>query len=576
MSDKLRHTLTALLFLAVLVAGIAYLGIGLNEQRFVQGEGFAHVEKPFLLSQRQHRGKDAPDRRTKGEFVTPADLAARADKATGAVETLLTDTLDQDHLFIESYGLVQQAIGRRVMEDMDPQYTVARLSDGTLTFANPNATYQSPQGYAQSFAALGEALKTRFRIPLLYVQAPQKVYYDGEATLPDGLEDYGDTHANAFLHAVRALGVDTLDLRPLFTGEPEEEPELPIFPKDEVYDLREDTEAPSEEEESENEVEITSEETSEEKTETNTDEDTDENEEEEKEEEPEISPYEYPLFFETDHHWTAHGAFLGWQSLAEKLETDYGFTVDPDFTDLREWKCKLYADIFLGSQGKRVGSLYAGLDDFYTLYPKKFTRFEYSVPSQGIARRGRFQSSLLFSERLKEGDLYETNPYTYYSGGDYPFARMKNLLNPDGPVVVLLRDSFACPFAPYLALACSELVTIDLRYFNDDLLNYISWVEADMVIALYSPGALRNDVFFDFFSVPYTGRPVNRKPLTNVLTVEKPVPGVYGDEHAQGDHPSEEPETVVFPRDENAPDLKGLTPSRHFQIHTLEKRADLD
>ena len=550
MSDKLRHTLTALLFLAVLVAGIAYLGVGLNGQRFVQGEGFAHVEKPFLLSQRQHRGKAAPDRRAKGEFVTPADLAARADEATGAVETLLTDTLDQDHLFIESYGLVQQALGRRVMEDMDPQYTVARLSDGTLTFANPNAAYQSPQGYAQSFAELGEVLKTRFRIPLLYVQAPQKVYYDGEATLPDGLEDFGDTHANAFLHAVRELGVDTLDLRSLFTGEPEEDSELPTFPEDEVYDLREDTNQSSHEEKHENENE--------------------------EEEEPEISPYEYPLFFDTDHHWTAHGAFLGWQSLAEKLKADYDFTIDPDFTDLREWKCKSYEDIFLGSQGKRVGSLYAGLDDFYTLYPKKFTRFEYSVPSQGIARRGRFQNSLLFSERLKEGDLYETNPYTYYSGGDYPFARMKNLLNPDGPVVVLLRDSFACPFAPYLALACSELVTIDLRYFNDDLLNYISWVEADMVIALYSPGALRNDVFFDFFSVPSTGRSADRKPLEHVLTVEKPVPGVYGDEHAQGDHPIEKPKTVVIPRDENAPDLKGLTPSRHFQIHILEKRADLD
>lgn len=256
------------------------------------------------------------------------------------------------------------------------------------------------------------------------------------------------------------------------------------------------------------------------------------------------------------------------------MEADYGFSIDPAWTDLSQWNSVLYEDLFLGSQGKRVGSLYAGVDDFYTLYPKHSSSFHYTVPFQNIDRQGRYETSLLFPERLEEGDLYETNPYTYYSGGDYPFARMKNLSNPDGPTVVLLRDSFSCAFAPLLANVCGELVTIDLRYFNDDLMNYIRWVEADMVLLLYAPGTLRTEACFDFFSLPYASRPADRKPLEQVLSVEKPAAPAYAPVSTRTeDTPAEENPSPGFslPLGESTGESSQRSSSRHFQSHPLIK-----
>ena len=76
------------------------------------------------------------------------------------------------------------------------------------------------------------------------------------------------------------------------------------------------------------------------------------------------------LFFVTDHHWNADGAFLAYQTLAAELEERYGFSTDPAYTDPDSYERTVYEDLFLGSQGKRVGSLYAGADDFTVYTPQ--------------------------------------------------------------------------------------------------------------------------------------------------------------------------------------------------------------
>lgn len=458
MSYKLRDTAAALLFLTVLLAGVLYLATGAYTQRvYAQGAGFRDTDKPVSAGRPAwQRPMAAPHRAKPSAPASGMDLETAGERLLALddeTEEALTDLLDRDHGFIEAYGLVQSLLGRRVMEDVESRYTVSRLSDGALSFADPDNTYQDTSEHAQALADFRDVLAEELGIPLLYVQVPQKASVYGEATLPAGLNDYGDAHANTFLRALRELEVDCLDLRPVLaeTGRYSE------------------------------------------------------------------------LFFRTDHHWTPEGAFLAWQAVAEKLEEEYGYDFPFFSTNPDRWERTILEDAFLGSQGKRVGSLYAGYDDFELWKPKGKTSFEYKVPIQSYRRSGSFEETLLFPERLKQVDPYEANPYTYYSGGDYPFARMKNLRNPDGPTVVLLRDSFACPFAPFMAMGCGELVTIDLRYFHDNLMTYLRWVEADMVVVLYSPGSLTLDSTFDFFYDP--AQPAGRRPLADLLELKKPALG---------------------------------------------------
>lgn len=203
-------------------------------------------------------------------------------------------------------------------------------------------------------------------------------------------------------------------------------------------------------------------------------------------------------FFATDHHWRPETAMLCADALADYMNGTYALELDTSLTAPTRYHVQTYENFFLGSQGKRSGSLYAGLDDFTVWTPDFPTHFTYTI--QDMVREGSFEESLLFPERLEEEDLFQANPYTLYSGGDYPFARITNHLNPDGPKIMLLRDSFGCAFTPFLALYCSELTTVDLRYFYDDFPTYVDWVDPDYVILLYSPGSLKNDMAFDFFS----------------------------------------------------------------------------
>ena len=203
-------------------------------------------------------------------------------------------------------------------------------------------------------------------------------------------------------------------------------------------------------------------------------------------------------FFRTDHHWKPEAAFFAWQNLTAVMADRYGFTTDPSLTDPASWSTTVLEDFFLGSQGKRVGTLYAGVDDFIIYTPKFATDLTYANADGSFTRTGPFERSVCFPERVEARDWFGGNPYTYYSGGDYGLATMTNHKNPEGPRVVLIRESFSCALAPFLALSCSELTTIDLRHFSGDLMDTISALEPDLVLTLYTASTTGLDNMFDF------------------------------------------------------------------------------
>ena len=203
-------------------------------------------------------------------------------------------------------------------------------------------------------------------------------------------------------------------------------------------------------------------------------------------------------FFNTDHHWKPEAAFFAWQNLAQLLDHNYGFVTPSYLTDPSNWSTAVLEDFFLGSQGKRVGSLYAGVDDFTIYTPKFETNLTYASTDGGFERTGPFNQSVCFPERVEQMDWFNGNPYTYYSGGDYGMATMTNHNNPNGPRIVLLRESFSCALAPFLALSCSELTTIDLRYYQGDLMETLEALEPDLVMTMYAASSTSLENMFAF------------------------------------------------------------------------------
>ena len=202
-------------------------------------------------------------------------------------------------------------------------------------------------------------------------------------------------------------------------------------------------------------------------------------------------------FFVTDHHWKPAAAFFAYQTLAPVLER-YGVRTQARWLDPDSYTVTVYEDWFLGSQGKRVGSLYAGVDDMEWWTPREPTSFTYDANEYDIHRAGSWDESLLFPERMEPRDWFNANPYTLYSGGDYPLATIVNENNPEGGNIVMLRDSFGCALAPFLAQSCHTLTTMDLRYFTGDLEAAIAALDPDLVLVLYCTSTGKDDGMFEF------------------------------------------------------------------------------
>lgn len=208
-----------------------------------------------------------------------------------------------------------------------------------------------------------------------------------------------------------------------------------------------------------------------------------------------VSQYDY--FFKTDHHWTPEGAFWAFEnSVAPILSERYDFQISEEFLDINNYEIEVYSDWFLGSTGKRVGTAFAGVDDISIITPKFDTSYEFEVPSRTIYRTGSFSEAMFDYSKIEEKDYFSKNPYAVYTGGDFPLNTIKNNNIVEGKKVLLVRDSFACAFAPFLSLVCEELEIIDLRYFSDNTLEeYIDIMQPDIVIFLYNQSSISEKMF---------------------------------------------------------------------------------
>lgn len=197
------------------------------------------------------------------------------------------------------------------------------------------------------------------------------------------------------------------------------------------------------------------------------------------------------MFFDTDHHWRPYAGFLATKNLCEELHKRYGFEYNEDYIEISNYNVKTYKDWFLGSYGKKVGRFFSwnGADDFDLITPKFDTNLTEEIPAQASVRKGEFKDTALYMDNMKK-DYYHINTYATYSGGDFRLQIMRNNMNPKGKKIVLLRDSFSCVVAPFLALQTSELHIIDDRdgdYPSGDKVNieeYIKKIKPDYVVVI--------------------------------------------------------------------------------------------
>ena len=200
------------------------------------------------------------------------------------------------------------------------------------------------------------------------------------------------------------------------------------------------------------------------------------------------------LFYNTDHHWRVETAFWAVGKTVDYISENFGIELDPDdyYTNLDNYTQEYYEDFFLGSQGRRVGRFYDGLDDFTLIYPSFET--SYTLTRSDVEKTGSFTEALFDTSMMatESNGMYTSlfnvynNRYATYFGGDFDKLTVTNHNQPDAPKILLIKDSFSLPFGAFLSTMTSELTMIDLRYFDiENLADYITASDFDLVLIMY-------------------------------------------------------------------------------------------
>ncbi len=211
---------------------------------------------------------------------------------------------------------------------------------------------------------------------------------------------------------------------------------------------------------------------------------------------------QYDYFFVTDHHWLPEAGFWAFGEIAQVLNSDYGFAIDEELADIEQYNIDVYEDWFLGSWGKRVGPYLAGVDDISIITPTFETSLHIVIEDENIDASGSFEDVMFNYDLLDDVDYWNENPYQAYICAVEPFISITNEMAETSKKILIVQDSFGRVVTPYLALGCSQVDVIDLRYYKEmSLLEYLESNEYDMVLFVYNPSGLENENCFVFDKV---------------------------------------------------------------------------
>lgn len=161
------------------------------------------------------------------------------------------------------------------------------------------------------------------------------------------------------------------------------------------------------------------------------------------------------LYFRSDHHWTALGASLAYTAFCESAGPQ-GRAAEPS----------LKAANTPASSARST----APSRPIPRVRPLRTTRTLCSSGAHSSiwTRSGTRMRSSLWN--ISAGTLCKvddtSNKYLTFLGGDHPITVIKT--NVDGPVCMILKESYGNAFTPWLTSHYSKIIAIDPREFNRD------------------------------------------------------------------------------------------------------------
>lgn len=155
------------------------------------------------------------------------------------------------------------------------------------------------------------------------------------------------------------------------------------------------------------------------------------------------------IYYRTDHHWTMHGAYIGYTLLCDAL----GQKATPE----EDYDIQVGSDAFLGTLYSNAPSFSQKADEIL-LYrnPKGSYQVEY------------MDDDVTADSLYNTDNLLVKDKYTTYLDGNHAYIRItSNAENKEK--ILVIKDSYAHSLLPLLADNYSEIHVVDLRYYHQSV-----------------------------------------------------------------------------------------------------------
>ena len=197
-----------------------------------------------------------------------------------------------------------------------------------------------------------------------------------------------------------------------------------------------------------------------------------------------IDPYEKLMqhrdeyiYFGTDHHWTADGAYYAYEAYCESKNL---LPISRGRHEKREF------DGFLGSfyndtKSKKLQK-----------HPDTVTAYEpisKNISMECEEANGSKPSYPVIYDVAKHPASLK---YNAFLAGDHAYAKITNEDLTDGSSCVVVKESFGNAFVPFLVDHYQTVHVIDYRYWNQDLISFVEKKQADDLIFVNNLSMIRS------------------------------------------------------------------------------------
>lgn len=178
------------------------------------------------------------------------------------------------------------------------------------------------------------------------------------------------------------------------------------------------------------------------------------------------------IYYRTDHHWTLKGAYEAYCEYCKEMGID--------IRKYDEFNVKEICDNFYGSLYSKVLDREASPDKIYATFSDALANIK-------VTKDGKITDGI-----YNEKGLTRKDKYSYFFGGNCGRVDISTEVK-NGSKLLVIKDSFANCFVPFLIDSYSEITMIDPRYYSGSITELSESGTFDHTIILYEMSNFAGD-----------------------------------------------------------------------------------